>query len=201
MPKISKTGTSSGQMTFTPNFGINKTLGQKLFANASPAYPSFLYNFCGGINTNYKFNKKSSINADLKYSPKDFEFTPNHVVKSHFLEMQYSYEYSIFKFLSVQCGILAGINLFEENYGTATRKSNIQPITSNLNGFSLNRQDIGFLVGVKVHFKRIILFSNYSNSIAPITKIQFTDENANVINLNNRLRNIQIGVGYVFGKM
>jgi hypothetical protein len=182
-----------GQVSFTPNFGINTSLSNKInnnipdFSNKNP-YDLFI-----GGNINYKISKKLSANLDFQYSPKRVIAFSNITSRITYLDLHETIQYSAFKFMSIYGGLNIGVNVKEELYSKpkwfASKPGNIG-----------KKYDFGALIGLKFPFKKFTLFSQYNQSIFPTSDLIVTDDNGSILPNNIRNRNLQIGIGYTFGE-
>ena len=131
--------------------------------------------------------EKVSINVETQYSQEGYK-TDLYEYKFHYVRVLPQVELKLLNKLGIYGGYNLGYNISE------------QPINNNPSIFiaseTIKKTDHGFIIGARVYLGKISLTAKYNFGIQNINDLIYTDQNGQPIEVEQRNRNFQIGVGY-----
>ena len=187
------------QSSFIPSVGVNfsKVLLNQNPANVSSSAPSSGVYFGGSLiyacraPFDFQLGVQYSQKGQRAFIPSDPSFS--HKERIHYLDFMPSIEYKVgkTKHLGFSGGLNLGINCLEQF------KFPNNPWES-LVFQTMKRLDLGFLVGTKIYFKKIVVGFSYNQSILNASSIIFTDEFGTPLSSSSVYnQNFQVGLGYI----
>lgn len=185
----------NAQFLFEVGAGAN--IGRTQFVNVSFVTDPAV-NYFAGIRPAYQFGERWNAGLGLQFSQKGHASAANGDFITTDMRLRYidilpSVEYRFLSFLSVYGGANIGY-LLTEQWKFLDQWT--EPIVD-----ILNPVDIGGLLGLRFYYQNFYLGAHYNRSLVSVDGIIFTDENGNEIEGTKMLlENVQVGLGYVFGK-
>jgi len=150
-----------------------------------------------GISPSYQINQKTQLVFDLQYSQKGYLLKVTDVTNSEYrfsyLEIIPEIEYKPVEHLIFGLGISYAYRVNEEN------KEGSMDWVSTRDVELIKSSDFGITGKIKGVYKNIFGFLRYNIGLKNISNLEFSGTLGDYLSLSLHNRNIQIGVGYVFG--
>lgn len=186
-----------GQASLSVSSGINYSTCA--FTEVTDIMPSSRLGYFFGIAPAYRINKRVQFLVDVQYSMKGYEIGPRDNQAS--LAFRFAYidiipevDYRVLDFLSLGIGVNYGFKTQEQVKGG--NGDWIDPPIFDL----IKSRDWGMTGKIKVHHKNLFGFVRYNLGLKNITEVSYTDVNGEPLDVKQRNRNLQIGIGYTFAK-
>lgn len=184
--------TSNAQISVALEGGVNLTSIENLKVIPFGSTGTFesRTGFYLGLVPKIELGEKFSINLEAQYSQEGYKLGPDIFEKKfHYVRALPQLEIKLFELLGIYGGYNFGFNISEE-----VNQSSMFFINPDLR--TIKKTDSGFVVGGRIYLGKFSLTGKYNFGIKDINDLNYTDDNGVVIDVEQRNRNFQIGIGY-----